>query len=84
MRYNNIGCWTLTHIYNHTIVIYINIIIWIISHKPSLIPPLFIEVPVQSQDSESSCRCVLGLSILPISTIFLLNFEQFQKGGIFA
>ena len=40
----------------------------------SLTPSLFIEVPVLSQESERSCIYVLGISNLPISTIFLLNF----------
>jgi hypothetical protein len=31
--------------------------------------------PVLSQESEQSCICVLKVSILPISTIFLLGFE---------
>jgi len=36
---------------------------------------LFIEVPVPSQESERSCICVLGVSILPLSTILVLYFE---------
>jgi hypothetical protein len=36
-------------------------------------PPLFIEVPVPWQESEQSCICVLGVSILPLSTMFLLD-----------
>ena len=38
--------------------------------------PLFIEVPVPSRESEWSyiTICVLGVSILPLSVIFLLNF----------
>ena len=31
-------------------------------------------MPVPSHESEQSCICVLGGSILPLSTIFLLNF----------
>ena len=38
-------------------------------------PILFIEVPVPSQESERSYICVSGISILPLSTIFLLNFR---------
>jgi len=34
----------------------------------------FIEVPVPSQESEWSRICVLGLSILPLSMIFQLDF----------
>jgi hypothetical protein len=36
--------------------------------------PLFIEVPLPRQESELSCICVLGVSILPLSTIFPLHF----------
>ena len=36
--------------------------------------PLFIEVPVPSQESERSCICVLGVSNLPKIKIFLLEF----------
>jgi hypothetical protein len=35
----------------------------------------FIEVPVPSQESERSCIYVLGISILLLSTIFLLDIE---------
>jgi hypothetical protein len=42
-------------------------------HKTSLTLPLFIEVPVPSQESEQSCICVLGVVILLLSKIFLLN-----------
>ena len=37
-------------------------------HKASLTPPLYIEVSVRS------CLCVLRVSILPLSTIFLFEF----------
>ena len=40
----------------------------------SLTPPLFIEVSVPSQESERSCICVLGVSILLLSMIFILDF----------
>ena len=58
-------------------------------HKASLSPTHNIEVPVSSQESERSCLCMLGVpsqeserscicvsgvSILPLSTILLLNF----------
>ena len=45
------------------------------AHNSSLTPPLFIEVPVSSQDIERSCICVLGILIFAFSTIFLLDFE---------
>ena len=44
------------------------------AHKISLTPPLLIEVPVPRQESERSCICVLGVLILPLYTIFLLDF----------
>ena len=46
--------------------------------KTSLIPPLFIELHVQSQENERPMRpCVLVLSNLPVSAIFLLHFRTF-------
>ena len=54
------------------------------SYNPtSLTPSLFTEVPELSQESEQSCICVLGISNLPISTIFLLNFWNFSDSVIF-
>jgi hypothetical protein len=48
----------------------------------SLTPSLFIEVPELSQDG--SFICVLGISNLHISTIFLLNVgtDRFWENGI--
>ena len=60
----------------------------ICTHKSSLTPPLFIEVPVPSQEIEWSCIevpvpnqeiewsciCMLWLSTLSLSMIFLLEF----------
>ena len=46
--------------------------VWV--HQTSLMLPLFIEVPVPFQLSERSFICVLWVSILPLSTIFLLDF----------
>ena len=43
-------------------------------YKTSLTLPLFIEVPVPSQESEQSCICVLGEYILPHVAIVLLDF----------
>jgi len=37
------------------------------AHKTSLTPPLFIDVPVLSQECEGSC--MLGVSILSVSMI---------------
>jgi len=44
-----------------------------LSHITSLSPPHFIEVPVPSQKSERSCISVFVTSILPLSTICLLD-----------
>ena len=51
-----------------------NRINWVWSHKTILIPSLFIEVPVPIQESERLCICVLGVSILHLSTILKLGF----------
>ena len=54
------------------------------SYNPtSLTPSLFTEVSVLSQENERSYICVLGISNLPISTIFLLNFWNFSDSVIF-
>ena len=45
-----------------------------ISNKPSLTPSLCIEASVPSQESERPYRCVLGISILSLSTVFWLDF----------
>jgi hypothetical protein len=37
------------------------------AHRTSVTPPLFIEVPVQNQESKLSCISVLGVSILHLS-----------------
>ena len=42
--------------------------------KTSLTLPLFIEVPVPRQENEWSCICVLGVLILPLSTILIFDF----------
>jgi hypothetical protein len=46
--------------------------IW--AHITSLPLPLFIEVPVTSQECERSCICVLVVLILLHSTILILDF----------
>jgi hypothetical protein len=45
------------------------------AHRTSVTPPLFIEVPVQNQESKLSCISVLEVSILHLSTIFLLEVD---------
>ena len=42
-------------------------------NKTSSSPPPFVEVLVTCQESEWSCICVLGVSILHLSTIFLFS-----------
>jgi hypothetical protein len=37
-------------------------------------PTLFIKVPVPSPESERSCICVFGISMLPPSTILIFHF----------
>jgi hypothetical protein len=44
------------------------------AYKSSLALTLFIEAPVLSQETERSCICVLVVPILPLSTIFLMDF----------
>ena len=44
-------------------------------HKPSLIPPLLIKVPVPSQESVFACY---GLSKLPLSTILIFDIGMVQ------
>ena len=51
-------------------------------HKTSLIPPLFIAMPVPNQESEAVIvMCVLGVSIMSLSISFLL--ELLRQFGIF-
>jgi hypothetical protein len=66
------------HLYNRIITLRRDA--W--ARKASLSPPLFIEVSVPSQESERSCICVLHVSILPLSTIFILDLEMFQQCNI--
>ena len=46
---------------------------WVWARKTTLIPPLFIEVPVPIQEGELSCICVSGISILPLSKILIFD-----------
>ena len=48
---------------------------WQYLHKTSLTPPLFIEVSVPSQERDRSRICVLEVSILPLPTLLILEFE---------
>jgi len=47
----------------------------VVGHETSLTLPLFIEVPVPSQESEGSYICLLGVSILLLSVF--LKFHKF-------
>ena len=50
----------------HLLVCIISLRGKVLVHRTSLTPPLFIEVPVPSQESEQSCISVLGVSILSL------------------
>jgi hypothetical protein len=43
------------------------------ANKTSLTAPLYIEVPVPSQESKRSCIGVLGVSICPLSTMSIFD-----------
>jgi hypothetical protein len=49
-----------------------------LAHKTNLIPPIFIEGHVISQEIKRSCICVLRVLVLSISTIFLLDVGRTQ------
>ena len=44
------------------------------SPNASLTSFFFIEMPVRDQESERSVICVLGISILPLTTILIFDF----------
>ena len=48
------------------------------AHKTSLTPSLFIQLLVTRQESEWSCISMLGVSILPLSTILFFHFGIVQ------
>ena len=48
-----------------------------------LTPPLFIEVPVPSQDNDMSCICVLEVTICLFQRLFDWILELFWRCGIF-
>ena len=51
---------------------YFRLCVW--THTTKLSSSLFlIEIPVRSQERERSCICCVGVSILPLSTIFPLD-----------
>ena len=53
------------------------------AHKTSVTSPLVIEAPVPSQEIEWSCICMLWLSTLSLSMIFLLEFGPVQTEWYF-
>jgi low temperature requirement protein LtrA len=63
------------------IVIFLMYLWEVWSHKTSLTPPIFIEAYVPSQVSEHLFTCVLIVSILLLSTIFLLDFGTVLTSG---
>jgi hypothetical protein len=67
------------HLHDH--IISLRGDVW--GHKTSLIRPLFIEVSVSSQENEQSSICMLRVSILPLSTMFLLDFWNCSDGVVF-
>jgi hypothetical protein len=80
--------WGLTlyshveHIHVHVHIITLRGEVWI--HKTSLTPPLFIEVSVPRDESERSCICVLGVSILLLFLrFFSIGFLNCSFGVVF-
>ena len=45
------------------------------AHKTSLTPPLFIGVPVASQESKRVCICMLGVWMLSLFTILIFDYN---------
>ena len=74
------GLWLLLYVFSSfmSIILYDIMFISLRSdikvYKPIWIPPRLIEMPVPSQENGRSCVCVLGVSILPLSTILLEDF----------
>ena len=62
-------------------IISLRVEVW--EHKTSLTLILFIEDPVQIQESEQSWICVVGVHIFPLSTIFLLDFGNVPTSVVF-
>ena len=52
-------------------------------HQASLTPPRLFDVPMPRYGIERSCILVLPVSIVPLSTIFVLILELFRQCGIF-
>ena len=64
--------------YPHVVIIFLDRItslrgeVW--TNKANLALPRFIEVPVPSKESERTCICVLGVSVLLLSTILIFDY----------
>ena len=62
--------------------LFINHRVW--SNKTSLMPPLFIEVPVPGHLSETVMHlCIMGIDVASFSRFFYWNLELFRQCGIF-
>jgi hypothetical protein len=72
MFYVRVGILLTCGKHLHACIISLKKEVWV--HKTSLTLPLFMEVPVPIQEHERSCICVLGVSILPLSTILIFDF----------
>ena len=64
----------VTVVSENYIYIYIYIYIIFLAHNTSLIPPLYIDVPVPSMQSEWSCICVRSIDFV-LFYDFLVTFE---------
>jgi hypothetical protein len=53
------------------------------SHKTNFILPLYIEVPVPSQESEQSCMCVKWIEYTSISTFVAIWFWNCSDSVLF-
>ena len=56
----------------------------VLAHKPISTPTRLIKVPVSSHESVRSCVCVLGVSIIPLYTVFSIGYlESFLEHVFF-
>ena len=62
----------------HLWIIWLAFSLWrlVWGNKTKSIPPLFVEVPVTTQECERSYICLSKISIFPLSVIFLLDFRN--------
>ena len=56
---------------------------WGLGPQTSLAPPLLIALSLPSKDCDRSCYLCVRISIVPVSTIFLLEFWIFWRCGVF-